>query len=412
METRQSASSAIQRFLEWEAAGGLSLVAAAAVAIVWANSPLADLYEAILKTPAAVQLGSFQIAKPLLLWINDGLMAIFFLLVGLEIKRELLEGELARPGAIALPGIAAASAMAVPAVIYLAFNRAGPSRVGWAIPTATDIAFALGILALLGTRAPNSLKVFLLALAIIDDLGAIIIIALFYTTDLSTGSLVLAGAAIVLLIALNLAGCVRTAAYVLVGVFLWICVLKSGVHATLAGVALGFAVPLRGAKEGQDAPLHRLEHSLHPWVAFGILPLFALANSGVSLTGMSLASLLLPVPLGIALGLFVGKQLGASAATWLSVRLGLSALPEGASWLQMYGVCVLTGVGFTMSLFIGTLAFADEGQVGAVRLGVLTGSLLSAVLGYVVLYMAGASRVGDRLPAPLGPAVYHPGTRR
>jgi Na+:H+ antiporter, NhaA family len=385
-----STLSAIQRFLSWEAAGGLTLVAAAVAAIVWANSPLAELYEAVLRTPAAVQLGGFQIAKPLLLWINDGLMAIFFLLVGLEIKRELLEGELARPGAVALPGIAAASAMALPAAVYLAFNRMGPHAMGWAIPTATDIAFALGVLALLGTRAPNSLKVFLLALAIIDDLGAIVIIALFYTTDLSTESLVLSGAAIVLLIVLNLAGCARVAAYVLVGVFLWICVLKSGVHATLAGVALGFAVPLRGVDKGQQAPLHRLEHSLHPWVAFGILPIFALANSGVSLTGMSPTSLLLPLPLGIALGLFAGKQLGAFAATWLSVRLGLSALPEGASWLQMYGVCVLTGVGFTMSLFIGTLAFVDEGQVSAVRLGVLVGSLLSAVLGYVVLYVADA----------------------
>jgi NhaA family Na+:H+ antiporter len=385
-----SALSAIQRFLSWEAAGGLTLVAAAAAAIVWANSPLADLYEAVLRTPAAVQLGGFQIAKPLLLWINDGLMAVFFLLVGLEIKRELLEGELARPGAVALPGIAAASAMAVPAAIYLAFNRMGPHAMGWAIPTATDIAFALGVLALLGTRAPNSLKVFLLALAIIDDLGAIVIIALFYTTDLSTESLVLSGVAIVLLIVLNLAGCARVAAYVMVGVFLWICVLKSGVHATLAGVALGFAVPLRGVDKGQEAPLHRLEHGLHPWVAFGILPVFALANSGISLTGMSPTSLLLPLPLGIALGLFAGKQLGAFAATWLSVRLGLSALPEGARWPQMYGVCVLTGVGFTMSLFIGTLAFVDEGQVSAVRLGVLAGSLISAVLGYVVLYVADA----------------------
>ncbi|HEY7542989.1 MAG TPA: Na+/H+ antiporter NhaA [Methylomirabilota bacterium] len=382
--------SAIQRFLSWEAAGGVTLVAAAVIALVWANSPLADVYGAVLKTPAAVRVGSFEIAKPVLLWINDGLMAIFFLLVGLEIKREFLEGELSGRGAIALPGIAAASAMAVPAAIYLAFNRGGPAASGWAIPTATDIAFAVGVLALLGTRAPNSLKVFLLALAIIDDLGAIIIIAMFYTTDLSTRSLVLAGAALALLVALNRSGCARVGAYVLAGVFLWVCVLKSGVHATLAGVALGFAVPLRGATGGQDGPLRRLEHSLHPWVAFGILPVFALANAGVSLTGVALASLMLPIPLGIALGLFGGKQLGASVATWLCIRAGLGALPEGASWLQMYGVCVLTGVGFTMSLFIGTLAFAEEGQVAAVRLGVLAGSLLSAVLGYIVLYAAGA----------------------
>jgi len=382
--------SAIQRFLNWEAAGGLTLVAAAAVAIAWANSPVAHLYSAILAAPVAVQAGSFQIAKPLLLWINDGLMAIFFLLVGLEIKREWLEGEFARPGAIALPGMAAISAMVLPAAIYLGFNHAGPTVAGWAIPTATDIAFALGVLALLGARVPNSLKMFLLALAIIDDLGAIVIIALFYTTDLSIASLALAGVAIALLLILNLAGCARVAAYVLVGVFLWVCVLKSGVHATLAGVALGFAVPLRSDSEGREGPLHRLEHGLHPWVAFGILPVFALANAGVSLIGMSLASLALPVPLGIALGLFVGKQVAATAVTWLSVRLGLGALPEGVSWPQMYGVCVITGVGFTMSLFIGTLALADEAYSSAIRLGVLTGSLLSAALGYVVLYAADA----------------------
>jgi Na+:H+ antiporter, NhaA family len=388
--TDRGTLSAIQRFLRWEAAGGFTLVVAAAVAIVWANSPLAELYHAILLTPVAVQVGGFQIAKPLLLWINDGLMALFFSLVGLEIKRELLEGELARPGAIALPSLAAISGMVWPAAIYLAFNRAGPTAAGWAIPTATDIAFAVGVLAMLGARTPNSLRMFLVALAIIDDLGAIVIIALFFTADLSTASLVLAGAAIALLVVLNFAGCTRLAAYALVGMFLWICVLKSGVHATLAGVALGLAVPLRGAAEGQEGPLHRLEHSLHPWVAFAILPVFALANAGVTLTGLSLSSLVLPVPLGITLGLFVGKQIGVMAAVWLSVRLGLGTLPERASWLQIYGVSVLTGVGFTMSLFIGTLAFAGEGQVSEIRLGVLAGSLLSAVLGYVVLYVAGA----------------------
>ena len=377
-------------FASVEALSGIVLLLASVAALSWANSPWSDSYTSFWGYDVTATLGRFSIADDLGHWVNDGLMAIFFLLVGLEVKRELLEGELARPGAIALPGIAAVSAMAAPAGIYLAFNHAGPDLAGWAIPTATDIAFAVGILALLGTRAPNSLKLFLLTLAIIDDLGAIIIIALFYTADLSAGSLGLAGAAILLLIALNLAGCARVGAYVLVGVFLWICVLKSGVHATLAGVALGFAIPLRGGDEGHEGPLHRLEHSLHPWVAFGILPVFALANSGVSLAGLSAASLLLPVPLGIAVGLFVGKQLGASAATWVSVRLGLGELPAGASWLQMYGVCVLAGVGFTMSLFIGTLAFADEGQVAAVRLGVLTGSLLSAVLGYAVLYVAGA----------------------
>jgi len=384
----RSTLSAFQRFLKWEAAGGLTLIVAAAVAILWANSPLSHVYDAILDAPVSVQVGPLQIAKPLLLWINDGLMAIFFLLVGLEMKREVLEGEFARPAAIALPGIAAVSAMALPAAIYLALNRGGPTAGGWAIPTATDIAFALGVLALLGTHAPHVLKTFLLALAIIDDLGAIVIIALFYTAALSTVALVLAGVAIALLVVLNRARCTRVAAYVLVGVFLWICVLKSGVHATLAGVALGFAIPLRDGTDGQEGPLHRLEDSLHPWVAFGVLPAFALANAGVSLAGLSLISLVGTVSLGIALGLFVGKQAAVMAATWLSVRLGLGALPVGVSWLQIYGMAVLTGVGFTMSLFIGTLAFSDEGQASAVRLGVLAGSLLSAVAGYLVLYIA------------------------
>jgi len=387
---RGTVRSAIQDFLSWEAAGGVTLVVAAVVAIVWANSPLQNLYHAVLEAPVVVQVASFKIAKPLLLWINDGLMAIFFLLVGLEIKREALEGEFAKPGAIALPGIAAVSGMLVPAIIYLAFNHSGPNAAGWAIPTATDIAFALGVLALLGTRAPASLKIFLLALAIIDDIGAILIIAVFYTAHLSIESLVLAAAGLVLLAALNIAGCVRVAAYVLVGVFLWVCVLKSGVHATLAGIALGLAVPLRGDTGGQEGPLHRLEHSLHPWVAFGILPVFALANAGVSLAGMSPASLLEPVPLGIMLGLFVGKQLAVTTAAWVAVRLGLGTLPGGASWLQIYGVALLTGIGFTMSLFIGTLGFAAEAQSSAVRLGVLAGTVLSAVFGYAVLHVAGA----------------------
>src|SRR5262245_12854031 len=314
MSAGSGEASAVQRFLSWEAAGGVALIAAAAAAILWANSPLAGLYRDVLETPVAVQVGRLAIAKPLLLWVNDGLMAIFFLLVGLEIKREVLDGEFARPGAIALPAVAARSAMALPAASYLALDFRGPAAAGLAIPTATDIAFALGVLTLLGTRAPNSLKVFLLALAIIDDLGAIVIIALFYTRELSTPSLALAGAGIALLVILNVAGCLRVAAYVLVGVLLWICVLKSGVHATLAGIVLGFAVPLRGAADGQPAPLRRLEDSLHPWVAFGILPVFALANAGVSLTGLSLASLLAPVPLGIALGLFLGKQVAVTAA--------------------------------------------------------------------------------------------------
>lgn len=384
--------SAIQQFLRWEAAGGITLVVASAIAIIWANTPFASSYTALLDMPIVVQAGGLKIGKPLLLWVNDGLMAIFFLLVGLEIKREILEGELADPRRVALPGIAAIAGMALPAGIYLALNPSGPTRAGWAIPMATDIAFALGILALLGTRAPASLKIFLLAVAIIDDLGAIIVIAMVYTDDLSTIPLVLAGLAIVALAVINLAGCARLAAYGLIGIFLWICVLKSGVHATLAGIAVGLAVPLRDSGDRAEGPLHRLEHSLHPWVAFAILPAFAFANAGVSLSGMPARTLLEPLPLGIAVGLFLGKQLGVTAVTWLSVRLGIGILPDETGWLQVYGVAVLTGIGFTMSLFIGTLAFEEPRYASLVRLGVLAGSFASAVIGYLVLHFVDASR--------------------
>ncbi|WP_051340750.1 Na+/H+ antiporter NhaA [Azospirillum halopraeferens] len=385
------ALSRIREFLQMEASGGIILVLAAVVALIWANSPGGGLYVALLDTPVAVQVGGLQIAKPLLLWINDGLMAVFFLLVGLEIKREVLEGELSSLGTAALPGVAAVGGMALPALVYLMFTWGDPIATnGWAIPAATDIAFALGVLALLGTRAPASLKVFLLALAIMDDLGAIVIIALFYTADLSVTALGLAGVGIVALIVMNLMGVTRVAAYILVGVFLWVCVLKSGVHATLAGVATALAVPLRttGRQAGHEAPLHHLEHMLHPWVAFGILPVFAFANAGVSLAGLTFGSLFEPVPLGIALGLFVGKQIGVVAFTWVAIRAGLGTLPAGANWVQFYGMALLTGVGFTMSLFIGGLAFTGDGYSAAVRIGVLSGSLLSAVIGYLVLYFA------------------------
>jgi NhaA family Na+:H+ antiporter len=386
--------STIKDFLRLEASAGIILVIAAAVAMICANSPASGLYAAFLDTPVIVQVGALRIAKPLLLWINDGLMAIFFLLVALEIKREVLEGELSSVEQAALPAIAAAGGMIAPALVYLALTWGEPelSR-GWAIPTATDIAFAVGVLALLGDRAPSSLKIFLLALAIIDDLGAIIIIAIFYTADLAELSLILATVGIVALAALNRAGVTRIAPYVLVGVFVWVCVLKSGVHATLAGVAIGLAIPMRGKAEG-DSPLGTLEHTLHPWVTYAILPLFALANAGVPLTGMSFASLLDPLPLGIAAGLFIGKQAGVLAATWLAVRGGIGKLPEGASWLQMYGLAVLTGIGFTMSLFIGTLAFHTVSENAAVRIGVLAGSLVSALVGYLVLSFAAGRRAG------------------
>jgi NhaA family Na+:H+ antiporter len=319
-------------FFHHEAAGGLVLLAAAISALIIDNSPLEWLYDGLLETPVAVRVGVLALDKPLLLWINDGLMAVFFFLVGLEIKRELLQGELSTFGKAALPAVAAVGGMVVPALVYVAFNAGNAAALrGWAIPSATDIAFAVGVVALLGTRVPSSLKVFLLALAILDDLGAILIIASFYTVDLHWSALLLAGAGCLVLVALNRLGVTRLAPYLLTGLFIWVCVLKSGVHATLAGVAVAIAIPL-GA-DGDDAPslLEHLEERLHPWVAFGIMPLFAFANAGVSLTGMSFARLAEPVPLGIALGLFIGKPIGILAASGIAIFSELAPRPEGAS---------------------------------------------------------------------------------
>jgi len=392
----------IREFLRMEASGGIILVAAAVVALLWANSPFGSWYDAILQLPVAVQVGAAKLAKPLLLWINDGLMAIFFLLVGMEIKREVLQGELSSPAKAALPAIAAMGGMVAPAGIYLLINAGNPEALrGWAIPAATDIAFAVGVLALLGRHAPASLKIFLLALAILDDLGAIAIIAAFYTAELSWVALGFATLAIVGLGVLNALGVQRLGGYILLGAFLWVCVLESGVHATLAGVVTAFAIPL-AARPGEPddlSPLHRLEHALHPWVAFAILPVFAFANAGVSLSGTSLATLGESIPLGIAAGLFLGKQLGVIAATWVAVRLGVGALPEGANWTQVYGVALLTGIGFTMSLFIGALAFETAEHAAAVRIGVIGGSLLSAVAGYAVLRLSSPVRRAERAAA-------------
>jgi Na+:H+ antiporter, NhaA family len=389
-------SNALHAFVRLEASGGILLVIAAAVAMVLSNTAAAPLYSGLLDTPVAVSIGALAIHKPLILWINDGLMAVFFLLVGLEIKREVRQGELSSLGQAALPGIGALGGMAVPALIYVLFNRdVSGTLEGWAIPTATDIAFALGVLALLGRRAPTSLKLFLLALAVMDDLGAIIVIAIFYTAELSSLALWLATAAIALLIALNRLGVRRLAPYVLTGVFLWVCVLKSGVHATLAGVVLGLAIPLAGSDD-QPSPSGQLEHMLHPWVAYAILPIFAFANAGVPLAGVAMDALTAPVPLGILLGLFFGKQLGVFAICALAIKAGLARLPAGASWGQFYGVSVLCGIGFTMSLFIGTLAFPEEAGHGAgIRLGVLAGSLLSAVTGALVLFWTGRKSAGE-----------------
>jgi NhaA family Na+:H+ antiporter len=373
-------------FFHHEAAGGLMLVVAALVALLASNSPLAWLYDGFLHTPVGVRVGPLALDKSLLHWINDGLMAIFFFLVGLEIKRELLQGELSTFGQAALPVVAAIGGMVVPAVIYIGINTGDPVALrGWAIPTATDIAFAVGVLALLGPRIPSSLKIFLLALAIIDDLGAIVIIALFYTDNLSLVSLTLAFAGLAVLAILNGRGVTRLAPYLLTGVFIWVCVLKSGVHATLAGVAVALAIPLTSKSEGEPSLLEQLEESLHPWVAFAVLPLFAFANAGVSLQGLSPENLLEPIPLGIAAGLFAGKAIGVFGATWIAVMGGLAGKPDGASWLQILGVALLSGIGFTMSLFIGMLAFPDPAEAASLRLGVLTGSLLSAVAGYLLL---------------------------
>jgi NhaA family Na+:H+ antiporter len=367
-------------------------MATAALALVVAQSPLAPAY-------FAAQHWSFA-GLDLLHWINDGLMALFFLLVGLEIKRELLDGQLSTWSRRTLPGIAALAGMVVPAVLFLALNGGDPATSrGWAVPTATDIAFALGVLALLGSRVPASLKVFLTALAILDDLGAILVIALFYTGDLAAGYLALAGAAVAVLVLLNRLGVTWLAAYLAVGVVLWWCVLRSGVHATLAGVVLAMTVPVRitpGRPDEPTSPLHRLERALHPWVAFGVLPVFGFANAGVSLAGVDAGMLLQPLPLGIVAGLFLGKQLGVFLAVWLAVRSGRADLPAHASWVQLYGVATLCGVGFTMSLFIGNLAFAGAPELmEATKLGVLAGSLLSGLLGWIILRLARGEPPGE-----------------
>lgn len=380
---------ALQEFIAQETSAGIILFCAAVAAMVAVNSALNPHYLAFLDIPVAIQFGGFEIAKPLALWINDGLMAIFFFLVGLEVKRELMEGQLSSVEQASLPLIAAVGGMALPAAVFVYFNWSIAENInGWAIPAATDIAFALGVLALLGKHAPVSLKILLLAIAIIDDIGAIIIIALFYTAEVSSTSLMLAGVGTVILFVMNRMGVVRIAPYVLVGAFLWVCVLKSGVHATLAGVVAALAIPLN-AKDG-SSPLKHLEHILHPWTAFLVLPIFAFANAGVALAGLRISDLMAPLALGIAAGLVVGKQLGVFGFMFLATKVGLVQRPAGVSWLQLYGLACLTGIGFTMSLFIGNLAFADPEQIETVKLGVISGSVISGVLGYCLLRFASA----------------------
>jgi Na+:H+ antiporter, NhaA family len=382
---RRKLDLAIGMRIDKDAMPGLVLLMFGLLAIGLANSGLAGLYRSLLSTPVVFSIGAFAIDKPLLLWVNDGLMAVFFFLVGLEIKRELLQGELSSWRKASLPVIAALGGMIVPSLIYIGINiDNGDTLRGWAIPAATDIAFALGVLALLGSRVPIALKVFLLALAILDDLGAIVIIAVFYTADLSLASLAIGVVGATVLIGMNLAGVTRPSFYILIGIVIWAAVLKSGVHATLAGVLVAFTVPLR-TRDRAPSPLLDLEHGLKPWVAYCIMPAFAFANAGVALRGMSLADLFAPVPLGIALGLFIGKQVGVMAFSWLGVRFGICGLPQGTTWTQLYGVGLLAGIGFTMSLFIGTLAFTDAEIANAVRLGVLSGSCLSGIVGFIVL---------------------------
>ncbi|MAH04093.1 MAG: Na+/H+ antiporter NhaA [Pseudomonadota bacterium] len=379
----------ITAFFHSKLAPGILLLGATVLALVMENTALYTLYDAIKDTPVTLRIGTFKIDKPLLLWINDGLMAVFFLLVGLEIKREVLKGHLSKPSQLALPLIAAIGGVIMPALIYAAFNMGNPDTIsGWAIPAATDIAFALGVLTLLGNRVPNALKVCLVAIAIIDDLAAIIIIALFYTDDTSLYALSLAGAGLAFAFALNRLGVTRLGPYAMIGLFIWACVLKSGVHATLAGVALGLIIPLRVQNEHGLSPLKVMEHALHPWVVFAVIPLFAFVNAGLSFKGITLDTFMDPITVGIILGLFVGKQLGVFVFTYLARLVGICKLPNGVTWLHFYGLSLLTGIGFTMSLFIGTLAFNHVENITAVRLGVLTGSLLSAVVGIAILLLA------------------------
>lgn len=423
-----------QDFVKAESFSGILLISFMLIALIWANSPLSASYESLWQTQVNVSIGSFKIDKPLLLWINDGLMAVFFFVVGLEIKRELLVGELSSLKQALFPIAAAIGGMLFPALFYIAVNGNGPGANGWGIPMATDIAFALGILALLGKRAPTSLKVFLTAVAIVDDIGAVMVIALFYTENIVWASLGLAAIVFVALMVMNRLGVRKPLPYALLGIVLWVAFLKSGVHATIAGVLLAMTIPAttkidrrgflertrmyleeferEGIRNGSkfttkkqrallqgiedctnsvEAPLQQLEHALHPWVAFLIMPVFALANAGVDLRTDIIAALLNPITLGIILGLVVGKQIGITFMAWLVTRLGWSSKTEGITWRQIYGVSMLAGIGFTMSLFISNLAFVDPAMLSNAKVGILTASFISAGLGWYVLRKNGNS---------------------
>jgi len=383
-----SQESFLSGFLRLESAGGIILILAAVLAIVLANSPLQSYYDLLIDTPVVVSVGALEIAKPLLLWINDGLMAVFFFMIGLELKRELIEGELSDKKNIILPGIGAIGGMAVPALIYAYFNTGDATAMkGWAIPAATDIAFALAILSLLGSRVPVSLKIFLTSLAIFDDIGAIIIIAIFYTAKISLTSLLITACCIPVLAWINKRNPESTSLYIMVGIVMWVAMLKSGVHATLTGVILAMFIPMKSKTRADYSPLKSMEHDLHSVVAYFVLPIFAFANAGISFSGVGAEQVFHNVPLGIALGLFIGKQVGVFGFCWIAIKAKLVNLPAGMSWSSLYGTAALCGVGFTMSLFIGSLAF-EESNVNLLfddRLGIIIGSLASGIVGYIVL---------------------------
>ncbi len=384
----------LKEFFKLEASGAILLLAGTILGLVFANTNLAVLYNYFLDVPVAIQIGKLEIAKPLLLWINDGLMAIFFFLIGLELKREFIEGELSNRSQIVMPLLGALGGMLVPALIYVYFNINDSIGIkGWAIPAATDIAFALGVITVFGTRAPISLKIFLTSLAIFDDIGAILIIALFYSANISIYSLIFAAVVILVLFILSRKGVKSITPYIVLGIILWVAVLKSGVHATLAGVVLAFFIPMYDKSSEKDeahSPLVKLEHDLHPTVAFFILPVFAFANAGVSFSGVTLSSLIDPIPIGIAAGLVFGKQIGVFGFSYIGHKLGIAKMPEGTDWLSIYGVSALCGIGFTMSLFISSLAYENEGTeyIEESRIGILLGSVIAAILGYFILSFA------------------------
>ena len=381
-------SSFIRNFLKLESASGILLIIATILALIAANTGLSTYYNLLLSTPVEIRIGDLIVDKPLLLWINDGLMAVFFFLVGLELKRELIEGELSNKKNVILPGVGAIGGMAIPALVYTYFNYDDPVAMqGWAIPAATDIAFALGILSLLGSRVPISCKIFLTSLAIFDDVGAIIIIALFYTANISTTALFIVAACLPIMFYFNRKNITNKSPYIIIGIIMWFAMLKSGVHATLVGIILSMFIPMQSKKDASLSPLKSFEHDLHSTVAFFILPVFAFANAGISLTNVGVEQLTHGVPVGIALGLFIGKQVGIFGLCWLVIKLKFTSLPSGMSWGSLYGLSALCGIGFTMSMFIGSLAFEETGvdMIFDERLGIIIGSLLSGIVGYLIL---------------------------